>query len=187
MIHIRNQRGAMFGLDARIALAIFGGLSIITGAALFSAISQTTTTALVTELDNIGKGYTNYVLDTGVDTSDIEDLKSDTVAGWQGPYISLDDDTAANSNIPHPKYGALSIVRFADTEWADGVGDASTATNDWVWIQLTGVDVALLARLDQAVDGTAAGAEDGDIGTIRYDDTTASGNETMFYKVSTAQ
>ncbi len=181
MINIRTQRGAMFGLDARIALAIFGGLSIITGAALFSAISQTTTTALVTELDNIGKGYTNYVLDTGVDTTDIADLKSDAVAGWQGPYISLQDAT------DHPKYGALAIVRFSDATWTDGVGVASSGTNDWVWISLTGIDYALADKMDQAVDGTAAGAENGDLGTIRYDDTVASGNVTLFYKVSTAQ
>lgn len=31
------KKGAMFGLDARIALAIFGALSVISGAALYSA------------------------------------------------------------------------------------------------------------------------------------------------------
>ncbi|MCP4355234.1 MAG: hypothetical protein GY793_06305 [Proteobacteria bacterium] len=34
-----SNKGAMFGLDARVALAIFGALSVITGAALYSAIS----------------------------------------------------------------------------------------------------------------------------------------------------
>ncbi len=37
MIFKLSQRGAMFGLDARIALAIFGGLSIVTGASLYMA------------------------------------------------------------------------------------------------------------------------------------------------------
>ena len=32
------KRGAMFGLDARIALAIFGALLVISSAALYSAI-----------------------------------------------------------------------------------------------------------------------------------------------------
>lgn len=178
--NIRTQRGAMFGLDARIALAIFGGLSIITGAALFSAISQTTTTALVTELDNIGKGYTNYVLDTGVDTTAIADLKSDTVAGWQGPYIALQDPA------DHPKYGALAIVRYADTVWTGGTPAASTGTNDWVWISLTEVPEDLALKIDQQVDGTASGAEDGTLGTIRYG-AVSGGEVTMYYKVSTAQ
>jgi hypothetical protein len=32
------KKGAMFGLDARIALAIFGALSVISGASLYSEI-----------------------------------------------------------------------------------------------------------------------------------------------------
>ena len=34
------NKGAMFGLDARIALAIFGALSVISGAALYSTIQE---------------------------------------------------------------------------------------------------------------------------------------------------
>ncbi len=43
------NRGAMFGLDARIALAIFGALSVISGAALYSAIKESRITSLLTE------------------------------------------------------------------------------------------------------------------------------------------
>ncbi len=39
-MHKQLNKGAMFGLDARIALAIFGALSVISGAALYSAIKQ---------------------------------------------------------------------------------------------------------------------------------------------------
>tara|TARA_Y100001960_G_scaffold323342_1_gene401616 strand:- start:381 stop:521 length:141 start_codon:yes stop_codon:yes gene_type:complete len=39
MIKMFNK-GAMFGLDARIALAIFGALSVISSAALYSAIQE---------------------------------------------------------------------------------------------------------------------------------------------------
>ena len=55
----------MFGLDARIALAIFGALSVISGAALYSAIQQAKVTETVTELDNISKAWAQYYLDTG--------------------------------------------------------------------------------------------------------------------------
>ena len=37
---IKLKKGAMFGLDARISLAIFGALSVISGAALYSAIQD---------------------------------------------------------------------------------------------------------------------------------------------------
>lgn len=40
------RKAAMFGLDARIALAIFGALSVISGAVLYSAIKQAKTEAL---------------------------------------------------------------------------------------------------------------------------------------------
>ncbi len=42
------KKAAMFGLDARIALVIFGALSVISGAALYSAIQQAKTTAFAT-------------------------------------------------------------------------------------------------------------------------------------------
>jgi len=45
-----NNKGAMFGLDSRIALAIFGALSVISGAALYSAIQEAKATALYNEL-----------------------------------------------------------------------------------------------------------------------------------------
>ena len=174
MIRIHSQRGAMFGLDARIALAIFGGLSIITGAALFSALSQTTTTALITELDNIGKGYTNFVLDTGVDTTTIADLKTSSLAGWQGPYTSFDDPA------DHPKYGALSLVEATDAAWTAGVPTA--ATTGWIWIGLTLVPTDLADKIDLQVDGVA----DPDEGTIRHTNP-SSGTVTLYYKVSATQ
>lgn len=37
-----TKKAAMFGLDARIALVIFGALSVISGAALYSAIGNAT-------------------------------------------------------------------------------------------------------------------------------------------------
>ena len=52
-----NKKGAIFGLDARIALTIFGALSVISGAALYSAIQESKVVALYTEFQEIGKAY----------------------------------------------------------------------------------------------------------------------------------
>ena len=60
-----KNKGAMFGLDVRIALAIFGALSVISGAALYSAIQDAEATAVLTELEEIGKAWEAYYLDTG--------------------------------------------------------------------------------------------------------------------------
>lgn len=90
------QKAAMFGLDARIALAIFGALSVITGSSLYSAIKQAQVTAMITELQELGKSYDAYLLDTRKQLSisasfvylQIEKLLSDTVKDWKGPYIN---------------------------------------------------------------------------------------------------
>ena len=88
------NKGAMFGLDARIALAIFGALSVISGAALYSAIENSKVVALLNEINEAGKAYEQYILDTGVDLEDIDvlnlkssELASSTVEGWKGPYL----------------------------------------------------------------------------------------------------
>ena len=107
---LRNQRGAMFGLDARIALGIFGGLSVIAGAAVFGTISETNRTALVTEMDNIAKGYINHVFDTGVQVRPVATMTTanadasfnylitnvGNTLNWNGPYVT------ASSN-DHPR------------------------------------------------------------------------------------
>tara|TARA_Y100000590_G_scaffold312511_1_gene353198 strand:- start:819 stop:1040 length:222 start_codon:yes stop_codon:yes gene_type:complete len=64
---MKLNKGAMFGLDARIALAIFGALSVISGAALYSAIQEARVTQLITSLNEIGKAYEAYILDTGAE------------------------------------------------------------------------------------------------------------------------
>ena len=51
------KKGAMFGLDARIALAIFGALSVISGAALYSAIQDAQATAMIVRLNEVGKAF----------------------------------------------------------------------------------------------------------------------------------
>lgn len=97
MLNRKLKKAAMFGLDARIALAIFGALSVISGAALYSAIQQSKITATVVELQEVGKAVESYYLDIGfipVDSSTGElslwELieNSNNVKNWNGPYIS---------------------------------------------------------------------------------------------------
>ena len=88
----------MFGLDARIALAIFGGLSVITGAALYKVIQQVKVTAVIADLSELSKAYDAYTLDTGLDLDyaadgasrylEIGELVESSVTGWNGPYTS---------------------------------------------------------------------------------------------------
>lgn len=94
------NKGAMFGLDARIALAIFGALSVISGAALYSAIQQAKVQQYISTLTEIAKALEAYYLDVGdlpkVDPGDSDHLNivqlaenEDGVSNWNGPYIDF--------------------------------------------------------------------------------------------------
>jgi type II secretory pathway pseudopilin PulG len=102
MKFILNKKAAMFGLDARIALAIFGALSVISGAALYSAIQNAKVVQWQTYFSELNKASEAYYLDTGVqipftsytifdDESLILSINSlvineDNVSNWKGPY-----------------------------------------------------------------------------------------------------
>ena len=93
------KQGAMFGLDARIALAIFGALSVISGAALYSAIQEAKAMRYAQDITEIIKAIESVYLDVGyfpvVEESsrkvyDLRYLYSNpgNIASWRGPYTS---------------------------------------------------------------------------------------------------
>ena len=123
------KKGAMFGLDARIALAIFGALSVISGAALYSAIQEAKLVSLLTKMSEIVKGVESYMIDTGTDlplTGNIFDqnalLEDSGVEGWNGPYLSYEEGTVFDSGVD----GLLDsdnhsfLVRAIDDSWSTG-------------------------------------------------------------------
>lgn len=117
-----NKKAAMFGLDARIALAIFGALSVISGAALYSAIQDAKVTSLLADMNEMGKAYEQYYLDTGTDlvSHDTVNLRSKdlvvnpTVTGWQGPYINYAVSAVDANVLFYPKIttGLIYFTRF---------------------------------------------------------------------------
>jgi type II secretory pathway pseudopilin PulG len=91
------KKAAMFGLDARIALAIFGALSVISGAALYNAVQQTKVTVNIHNINEIVKAMEAYMLDTGshlqVEGPNTLEPRSlfenyHNLPGWKGPYLS---------------------------------------------------------------------------------------------------
>lgn len=168
--HLNSQRGAMFGLDARIALAIFGGLSVVAGAAIISAVTETNVSALATEFDNVGKGYIHYVLENSVDTTTWTDL--------QGQYISqISND--------HPKYGVWALVEGQDDVAQYPDGDCSDDGGSYcaVWATVTLVPTATVNQLETQIDGTASPGATNAAGNFRYG-AVSSGTHTIAYKLS---
>lgn len=126
----------MFGLDARIALAIFGALSVISGAALYSAIQDAKTTALLAEINEIGKAWESYLLDTGTDLPSYPTahpqhrntlkLISDTKKGWNGPYLNYTSSSIEPLwTFGNNEYQAITMPATSNLEW--GHGHANTA------------------------------------------------------------
>ncbi len=160
----------MFGLDARIALAIFGALSVISGAALYSAIQDAKSTALLTEMNEIGKAWEQYYLDTGQDLPKngftgadfyilkIPNLVEDTgVSGWKGPYLPYSKNgTSALLSKDNDNMFLLHITDEENwggtTDW--GAGYCTTGKECFVWVRIDDFKTEDLAKgMDNRVDG----------------------------------
>ena len=175
-----KNKGAMFGLDARIALAIFGALSVISGAALYSAIQDAEATAVLTDLREIGKAWEQYYLDTGETLGFAENVNKSSglfirgrihdliensgIKGWSGPYLPnpIRSDILSDHSLVHPKYDYVYIMHLTNSsDWGnttslnDGYCNESTDECS-IWSYISGMQHAsdgLHDLIDQKVDG----------------------------------
>jgi type II secretory pathway pseudopilin PulG len=161
----------MFGLDARIALAIFGALSVISGAALYSAIKDARATSAVVELKEIGKAFEAYYLDTGQYPELISPgastwggwafkssslIDDDGVKGWNGPYLPY---KSYDVYAEHPKYGFVIIGYYENDVWYDFLGSGAWCDNVGevcsIWVGFQNIkETGLAEDIDHKIDGT---------------------------------
>lgn len=142
------QNGAMFGLDARIALAIFGLLSIVAGVAAINVLGSASSTALVTELTNMKKAYQEFHLSTGEHTTRFMDLIDNTsdIIGWNGPYVDLLSDKSRQHGTYSLVEGRQDVAGIPPVE-CDGTGICA------VWLKLSKVKDSLATKVDETLDG----------------------------------
>lgn len=149
--HFFSQKGAMFGLDARIALGIFGVLSVVAGVTAINVMGSAGVTALVTEMNNIKKAYQEFHLATGDHTTrflDLIDNQSD-IMGWNGPYIDLMSDKSRTFGTYSFVEGRQDVNGVPPVECSAGGGICA------VWLKLTRVKDSVAAQVDESVDGEA--------------------------------
>ena len=178
-----NKKGAMFGLDARIALAIFGALSVISGAALYSAIQESKVTAIITELNEVGKAWEAYYLDTGTAVSRMSTDDSTTnffviktvplmqnpgLEGWSGPYYQSATHTASNL---HTKEGydlwLMQLSKDIDwTSWPSGL--CTTGRSCGMWVRYYDTTAVYSDSIKAAIDKKIDNADGADKGNFRY-------------------
>tara|TARA_Y100001960_G_scaffold151614_1_gene159950 strand:- start:1262 stop:1888 length:627 start_codon:yes stop_codon:yes gene_type:complete len=200
---MKLKKAAMFGLDARIALAIFGALSVISGAALYSAIQQAKTEQFRQYFEEIIKATEQYYLDNGKvlpeytsnDYVYIGDLASnrESLSTWAGPYLAVSSVDSSHSHFMdsmtaqvHSTSETYMLMRKSSTwtEMNDLNADGICASNDpdcADWITLSAVDasatltlLSIFNNLDESVDGG-----DGMLaGKVRYN--TAANDHIMY-------
>lgn len=111
----KNQQGAIFGIDARIAIAIFALLSVTAGYFALGRLEQARNGAVLKELQSLDFAIQQLQVDMGVfygqaiaNSNGKDDFKalydSDVLARnfknlWNGPYI--DEETHYHSILGH--------------------------------------------------------------------------------------
>ncbi|HAG52310.1 MAG TPA: hypothetical protein DCL21_00815 [Alphaproteobacteria bacterium] len=184
---IQLNKGAMFGLDARIALAIFGALSVISGAALYSAIKEAKLISEITEMNEIGKAVESYMLDTGEDlpfgggmSAKTQELLSSSKSGWNGPYIA-----GSNSSVyfvSHPKYlwFTIDLAPNDDFGYSPDILTCSNVAHAgktcYNWLVFSQVPDQLAIDLEAKIDGNNQPTK----GRFRY----AQGTRPAGYKIT---
>jgi MinD-like ATPase involved in chromosome partitioning or flagellar assembly len=186
MIKLRTKTGAMFGLDARIALAIFGALSVISGAALYSAIQSAKSEQWRQLAESVVKASEAYLIDTGsylqnvnaeglLYASDLIDTSRVSLRGWSGPYLQATrkDSFKFTNNMTEPYINGDIGLRLqktsnwtsASTEYDEKCGNSNPDCAQWVMLKLTSSDAFnIFNMLDEKIDSS-----DGEnAGKVRY-------------------
>lgn len=145
---MRLKKAAMFGLDARIALAIFGTVSIISTASIIQVIGTSKLQKIVFEMKELDKAIAAYELDTdstlpiiSAGVFNIGELKSSVKAGWKKPYIGHKQVSGADANryFVSASLGRFSVFQGNDRATADNASspfnqctDAAKTCYAWV-------------------------------------------------------
>jgi hypothetical protein len=180
---ISLKKGAMFGLDARIALAIFGALSIISGAALYSAIEQAKATSTIAEAKELMKSFEQYYLDTGSILPLVSPLVNSggyvadhaylvidkSVSGWKGPYTPLEYGL---NNLEHPTGSGFSLFYLkGNVNWTGFTSSAKCDISNpcYAWVAIYDANGIYSESIKKKIDEMVDGSDGANKGNFRWD------------------
>ncbi len=175
------KKGAMFGLDARIALAIFGALSLISGAALYSAIQKARVQTVVSYFSETTKAIEAYALDVGVlparhatrtQSLAAKELVDSSANGWKGPYVSNETITCFSATDACLKLTSItkgdgtatySLINPKKHDTGDAydsnLANCTSGSDCTLWIHIEGLSSSLANAVDDYVDGSIDAGE----------------------------
>ena len=164
------KKGAMFGLDARVALVIFAAIGLVSTAIMHSAILESSVSRLVLETKDITKAIKLYEYDVddllpenSTAWLNTKELVSSSISGWNGPYVSF--ETAASPDdskyLVNSKFGKFSVLkakdRSATAETDSPFVSCATADPCYLWVlyessSLGDVSDLIMSKLDKRFD-----------------------------------
>ena len=169
----------MFGLDARISLAIFGALSVISGAALFSAIQEAKVTQTITEMQELIKAAEAYYLDIGSPlnltvkpgaVAKAADLSADPgITGWNGPYHPA--QAHGGIGLKHSNKNDYHIVYAReDLDWdsPDTIDICTDANTCYTWARFYDHAGLYSESIKQALDAKIDNSDGDSKGNFRW-------------------
>lgn len=183
------KKAAMFGLDARIALIVFGTLSLVAGSSIFSAIQNAKVATIIVQNDNIKKAWQSYFADTKrylprndgsssassqyriLKTKELVENNSN-VKNWNGPYLEMKPSHSGTQSIRCPgtdgMHCTIEIMEIKDGTNTDNCRFASDKCSLWIEYSTffspadkKDLNLSLMNLLDREIDG-ADGASNGD-------------------------
>lgn len=170
----QKQRGAMFGLDARIAVTIFAALAVILGITVFMTVPQVQARSLVQDIRTYQTAVEGMQYDVRQDITDIittggdadikrfQALNDRTVVRtgaqpkWMGPYLN---SRSAEATV-HENYGQLYLIVADRADYtATGCADC------FYWLRIDDVpeDTFTIVNGEFDGEGEAAPATNGKV------------------------
>ena len=191
---LHSQKGAMFGLDARIAMAILAAMSIMAGSYYFTSHYHASAKAMSEELRQYGLAIDGYQYDMKEDlvetvttpnganevTALFDDgpIKGAYQSSWNGPY--LDHDIAGE--LKNSDGAVMTIVKAS----ADSTGaSCSVITACNYWIRLQPFPESAARHLDEIFDGGNEGTPENE-GVLRWNNHADGGKVDLWYSASQA-
>ena len=162
-----SQLGALFGLDARIALAVFSLLAVVAGAAMVMNVNESRAKGLVAELVDTGKAIEQFhadvkedifmVLEEPTEARAFQALYDNTViteadnrrGRWNGPYLRAASNLSAT-------YGEMSIRKRSGNHQQD----CDSETLCFLWLVYSEVPPDVVREANELIDGTGEAAAD---------------------------
>ena len=152
-----SQRGAMFGVDGRLAIAIFMALAAVMGVVGYSKLGTARNTAFIKELQAYAEAYQALQSDMGVFIEEVVNLGSDGTkdvqmlwddaqvdAGyrryWSGPYITAE-------TLSHKSFGTFSLS-YGEADMTP----CSSSTPCYAWLVLTDVSAEMWDKANDYID-----------------------------------